>query len=165
MDCYAVLEVEPAASTVAIRAAYRRLVQQWHPDKNPESRTEATNRMSELNLAWEILQDEQSRKMYDEARASGSQWIPTGKSGDGIRRAARSHADAPVMLEVDSGCVRSIGHDGLNKLFIEFRSGGLYVYRGVPATLYAALLHSKSKGRFVIFNIVSGPYQGKRIGA
>ena len=165
MDCYSVLEVPPNASTEIIRAAYRRLAQEWHPDKNQVSGEAATFRMSEINLAWEILKDPETRSLVDEARASGSEWIPSAEGGPGVRRTKSSHADVPTMLEVDSGCVRCIGHDGLNKLFIEFRSGGLYVYRGVPVAMYGALLRAKSAGRFVIFNIVNGPYRCKRIGA
>jgi curved DNA-binding protein CbpA len=163
MDCYAVLEVPPDASEEMIRAAYRRLAQEWHPDKNTVTRHEATRRMSEINLAWEILKDPETRRLNDEARVSSSYLTPTveTKLGKPVRR----HAEAPTMLEVDSGCVRSIGHDGKDRLFIEFRTGGLYVYRDVPDTLYRSLLFAKSKGRFVIFNIVNGPYLCKRIGA
>ncbi|MHB8635771.1 MAG: DnaJ domain-containing protein [Fimbriimonadaceae bacterium] len=164
MDCYAVLDVLPTASTTTIRATYRRLAQEWHPDKHLGAKAEATRRMSDINLAWEILKSPETRRLYDEARATGTQWVPVGRDGDGIRRATRIHADAPIMLEVDSGCVHSVGHDGRNKLFIEFRSGGLYAYDDVPPTLYRDLLREKYKGRFVIFNIVSGPYQCKRIG-
>ena len=74
--------------------------------------------MADINLAWEILQDEETRHLYDEARASGAQWIPTGKKGDGIRRTTRRHPDAPPLLEVDSGCVRGIGHDGVSTLYL-----------------------------------------------
>ena len=165
MDCYAVLEVPPDASTVAIRAAFRRLAQEWHPDRNPASQAEANRHMSEINLAWEILKSPETRRMYDEARASGSQWLPAAVNAGWAPRSSRSHGDVPPMTDVDSGCVRRIGHNGLSELYIEFRTGGLYVYRGVPVTVYRALLHAKSKSRFVIYNIVSGPYLCKRIGA
>jgi len=165
MDCYSVLEVPPDASTATIRAAYRRLAQEWHPDKNLLTGEAATLRMSEINLAWEILKDPDTRRMNDEARAFGAQRAPPSDNADGKHRAYRPHPSAPTMLEVDSGCVRGIGHDGLNKLYIEFRSGGIYAYLGVPVAIYAALRNAKSKGRFVIYNIVSGPYRCKRIGA
>ena len=165
MDCYSALEVPPTASTETIRSAYRRLAQKWHPDKHEASGAEATHRMSEINLAWEILKDPETRRINDEARLHRPDQTPFSESSQEKPRTHRPHAGAPMMMEVDSGCVGSIGHDGLNKLFVEFRSGGLYVYFGVPVATFAALVAAKSKGRFLIFNIVNGPYRCKRIGA
>ncbi|HLK16739.1 MAG TPA: DnaJ domain-containing protein [Fimbriimonadaceae bacterium] len=165
MDCYAVLEVSPAASTAAIRASFRRLVHEWHPDKHPDARAEATQRMSEINLAWEILRDVETRRYVDEARETGAEWIPCGVTRDGKRKVRRPDLGTPVMIEADSGCVRRFGHDGGSKLYIEFRTGGLFMYPGVPFTVYGALLRAKWPGRFVIQNIVTGPYLAKQVGA
>ena len=56
---YEVLEVNPGASREEITAAYRRLVQQYHPDivanLAPEFREVAERRMKEINAAYEQL--------------------------------------------------------------------------------------------------------------
>lgn len=56
---YEVLEVSPGATTEEVRAAYRRKVQQYHPDKvaelGPEIREVAERRMKEINAAYEEL--------------------------------------------------------------------------------------------------------------
>ncbi len=56
---YDVLGVSPNASQDQIAAAYRRLVQQYHPDKvagmAPEFRELAELRMKEINSAYEYL--------------------------------------------------------------------------------------------------------------
>ena len=56
---YEVLEIRPGSSKEEIRAAYRRLVQQYHPDRvatlAPEFRELAEQRMKEINAAYEQL--------------------------------------------------------------------------------------------------------------
>ncbi len=164
MDCYAVLEVPPTASTAVIRAAFRELAHKWHPDKCDVPKIEANQRMAEINLAWEVLRRPETRRLYDDARANGRTWLPVNLDGD-FSIWTDSREGVPKMTVVDSGCVRSLGHDGGTNLYIEFRMGGLYVYRGVPRNIFHALMHAKSQGKYVIYNIVSGPYLCKRIGA
>lgn len=162
MDSYAALEVPPDASTAAIRAAYRRLAQQWHPDKNPMARGEATRRMAEINLAWEMLRSVETRRIVDEARRESARRAEEAPRGV---RARGFDGKVPKLIEVESGCVRRYGHDGRSNLFLEFRTGGLYIYPGVSPVMYGALHRAKSKSRYVLSNIVNGPYTGKRIGA
>ena len=56
---YEVLGVSRKASTEEIRTAYRRLVQQYHPDRvvtlAPEFRDLAEERMKEINAAYQEL--------------------------------------------------------------------------------------------------------------
>ena len=60
---YAVLELTRSATEVEIRAAYRRLARQHHPDANPGD--DAEHRMRRINEAWETLRDPQRRSLYD----------------------------------------------------------------------------------------------------
>jgi hypothetical protein len=54
------------------------------------------------------------------------------------------------MQPVKSSNVRAVGYDEENKtLTVEFRSGGIYQYPGVPPEMYADLLAAESVGRFV----------------
>jgi len=58
-----VLQVGPGADLEAIRAAYRRLARQYHPDLN--SRPEAAARMRAINAAYALLSDPARRAAFD----------------------------------------------------------------------------------------------------
>ena len=62
-DCYSILGVPTAATAEEIRAAYRRLARQYHPDLN--SNPEAEARMKEINEAYATLSDPARRRYYD----------------------------------------------------------------------------------------------------
>lgn len=66
-DHYSALGLDPRATTAEIRAAYRLLVKQHHPDVNPGSEGAAA-RIQQLNAAHEILGDPVKRRAYDRAR-------------------------------------------------------------------------------------------------
>ncbi len=55
----------PDASDDVIRKAYRKLAQEWHPDRHPDQREKAEFHFKEIALAYEILSDAQSRQLYD----------------------------------------------------------------------------------------------------
>jgi curved DNA-binding protein len=61
---YAALGLDRRCSLAQIRAAYRLLAKQFHPDVNRGSR-EAVARTQELNAAYEILCDPELRRAYD----------------------------------------------------------------------------------------------------
>ncbi|MHB0871455.1 MAG: KTSC domain-containing protein [Chloroflexota bacterium] len=55
---------------------------------------------------------------------------------------------------VASSNLRSVGYDEAAQILeIEFRSGGVYRYYGVPAGVYRELLSAPSKGRYFLDNI------------
>lgn len=58
-DAYTVLEIDPGASQAEIRAAYRRLAAQYHPDKvqhlGQEIRELAEERFKEIQQAYDSL--------------------------------------------------------------------------------------------------------------
>jgi hypothetical protein len=62
-DYYGVLRVSRTASTVEIRRSYRSLVQQFHPDVNPDPA--AHEHIKEINEAYDVLGDEAKRYAYD----------------------------------------------------------------------------------------------------
>jgi molecular chaperone DnaJ len=61
---YDILEVSTAARPAVIRAAYRCLVQEYHPDRNPGD-ADAAARMSMINHAYSVLADPVQRARYD----------------------------------------------------------------------------------------------------
>lgn len=69
-DYYAVLGVKSDASAKEIKQAYRKLAQQYHPDKNAGDSV-AESRFKEVNEAYEVLGDAETRKEYDHAREMG----------------------------------------------------------------------------------------------
>jgi DnaJ-class molecular chaperone len=82
-DYYATLGVQPTATPKEIRAAYRKLARQHHPDVNPGN-PEAEQRFKEINEAHEVLSDPEKRKQYDETRTlwqRGEQWQSAGRAG------------------------------------------------------------------------------------
>ena len=64
MNFYQVLGVSREASEEDIKKAYRKLVFQNHPDRNPESK-EAEAKIREINAAYEIVGDAEKRRSYD----------------------------------------------------------------------------------------------------
>ncbi len=69
-DYYAVLGVKSDASAKDIKQAYRRLAQQYHPDKNAGDPT-AETRFKEVSEAYEVIGDAETRKEYDHTREMG----------------------------------------------------------------------------------------------
>jgi molecular chaperone DnaJ len=63
-DPYELLGVDRQATTAEIKAAFRRLAAQTHPDKNPDD-PHAQARFQELNEASQILGDPQKRAAFD----------------------------------------------------------------------------------------------------
>jgi curved DNA-binding protein CbpA len=61
---YDVLRVNRRAQPESVRAAYRKLAQQHHPDKMPGN-ANAQEFMAELNEAYAVLSNPQQRARYD----------------------------------------------------------------------------------------------------
>lgn len=64
VDFYRVLGVSREASNDVIKKAYRKLVFEHHPDRNPDN-TEAEDKIREINAAYEVIGDPESRRSYD----------------------------------------------------------------------------------------------------
>ncbi|MCA8894339.1 MAG: J domain-containing protein, partial [Amphiplicatus sp.] len=58
---YQVLGVSPTASDSEIRAAFRSLAKQYHPDRNPGDKA-SEEKFKEVAAAFDILGDSEARK-------------------------------------------------------------------------------------------------------
>ncbi|MEM6327169.1 MAG: DnaJ domain-containing protein, partial [Bacteroidota bacterium] len=83
-DHYATLGVAETASAKEIKAAYRRLAQQYHPDRTGGD-AEAEERFKEVQSAYDVLGDADKRKAYDRQRRDpfGGMGGPTPGFGGG----------------------------------------------------------------------------------
>jgi len=79
-DYYEVLGVGREATERELKAAYRKLALQYHPDKNQGNR-EAEEKFKEAAEAYEVLHDPQKRQIYDQYGHEGLEG--TGFSGFG----------------------------------------------------------------------------------
>ena len=70
-DYYATLGVLPTAEDFVIEAAYRALSKRYHPDRYGGS--DAHEKMSAINEAYEVLGNAAKRKEYDQERKSTNQ--------------------------------------------------------------------------------------------
>lgn len=77
-DYYRILGVSEQAGKIEIKAAYRKLAKQLHPDVVKDD-PDKKDRMLEIRAAYECLGDEEKRKEYDKARTKA-------RSGDRNQR-------------------------------------------------------------------------------
>src|SRR5262249_45578889 len=110
-DYYDLLEVPRDATDAELKAAYRRLALQFHPDKNPGDRA-AEERFKELAAAYAILPAPEKRARYDRFGAAaagdpfaGSPWAGVqelfGGLFGGVRRKRPQGRDLRYTLELE----------------------------------------------------------------
>jgi curved DNA-binding protein len=78
-DYYEVLGVPRDADDKEIKKAFRKLAQQYHPDKNPGDDS-AEQKFKEINEAYTVLSDSENRSKYDRF---GAQWEQYGQAQNG----------------------------------------------------------------------------------
>jgi len=102
-DPYAVLGVPLTATAAEIKAAYRTLVKQHHPDAGGQAEI-----MLALNAAWEVLGDGERRRLHDQhhgsygpdAAAAGAAQAPgPGVDPGAARRRTRAARASDAALE------------------------------------------------------------------
>lgn len=69
-DYYEILGVRRDASHEDIKKAYRRLALKYHPDRNPGNK-EAEEKFKEAAEAYEVLSDQEKRRIYDQRGRAG----------------------------------------------------------------------------------------------
>jgi curved DNA-binding protein len=111
-DYYDVLGVGRNAGSEEIQAAYRRQARANHPDVNRDPAAE--DRFKEVNEAYHVLSDPQTRRRYD-------------RFGDDFRRVPEDWEDRVSRSGVDGGG-RGFREGG----FSDFRDAGYTDFRGGP---------------------------------
>ena len=91
-DLYRVLQVDPAADSDVIQAAYRVLARKRHPDLVGDEQG-----MKALNAAWEILGDAELRARYDRDRGEAAAEVARRRTGTATssKPYVREHAGPP----------------------------------------------------------------------
>ncbi|MEZ5418691.1 MAG: J domain-containing protein [Vicinamibacterales bacterium] len=117
-DYYATLGVPKTATGKDIKQAFRRLARKHHPDVNPGDRS-AEARFKEVNEAYEVLGNPETRKKYDELGANWRQYeqappggAPWGGGGQGGFRTM-----TPEEMEAMFGAGGSPFSDFFNTFF------------------------------------------------
>jgi curved DNA-binding protein CbpA len=97
-DPYAVLQILPTAEQEVVRAAFRALALKYHPDRDASRR--AASKMADLNRAYRLLRDANSRAAHDRSRR--------GTVADIAAAPAPARPVAPVPTQA-SGSVLNFG--------------------------------------------------------
>jgi DnaJ-class molecular chaperone len=92
---YATLGLDQDCSFEQIRAAYRALAKQVHPDMN-HGQAGALARTQALNAAYEVLSDVEHRRAYDESRR-----VAAGHNGPARSSKTHRNISQDVFLRID----------------------------------------------------------------
>lgn len=77
MDYYQILGINRSASQSDIKAAFRKLAMQHHPDQGGDE-----NRFKEINEAYSILSDPEKRRQYDNPQSGFKPFFESGYTQD-----------------------------------------------------------------------------------
>jgi len=86
---YEILGLDKNAESNDIKKAYRKLAIKWHPDKNKGSKS-AEEKFKEISEAYEVLSNEEKKKVYDQfgkeglQGGAGSSGFSNGNFPDGV---------------------------------------------------------------------------------
>jgi len=135
-DPYELLGLQRNATQAEVRAAFRRLAAEHHPDRNPND-PDSKARFQEINAAFQILSDDQRRAAYDRygkaafepGGVAGADFIDLGALGldgifgdllgaIGIRTGDRGDIRQKLTLKFEEavlGCTKEVTYHRLDK--------------------------------------------------
>ena len=126
-DYYATLGVARGASADEVKTAFRKLARKYHPDINPDDPS-AERRFKEINEAYEVLGDPDTRRKYDTLGANWKQYEQaqaSGRSpfGGGWHSAGAAPGGRRRHPLDDEGLGDLLGSDAFSEFFQAFFGG------------------------------------------
>ncbi|MHC1590638.1 MAG: DnaJ C-terminal domain-containing protein [Candidatus Helarchaeales archaeon] len=100
-DLYEILGIKKGATKEEIKRAFRKMARKYHPDVNPGDKN-AEEKFKEINQAYQILMDDEKRKMYDQfgvIDGDPSSGPFTGRAGPGGTRTYYYTSSGPVGFD------------------------------------------------------------------
>jgi molecular chaperone DnaJ len=91
-DLYEIIGVAKEASQDDIKKAYRKLAMKHHPDRNPDDKS-AEEKFKEVQMAYDILSDEEKRAAYDRYGYAAFEQGGGGPGGFGAGAGGASFSD------------------------------------------------------------------------
>ena len=180
---YDVLQVSPNADQEIIKAAYRSLVQRFHPDKNPDN-PDAEQYLKIINRAYEVLSDPVKREGYDAALkdVDGNQENQADSATSTRKTTAApevnpSKEKAPTSVPDQNNLKKEAASKDaatFHKLAVEIRNVILFLIVGVIASLalMTALFPQINESEFSIgynigywLGVAIGPRHSSHIGS
>ncbi len=175
-DHLSILGLDVSASTADLKAAYRREISKWHPDRfcsDPANQPAATDRAQKINAAYEHLSElhELGSLPRSAPRPTGQRPTPPPQPQQAYRTQhtynRKSFTPGFPDLSVFEVFVRSsnIISAGYNRttqtLYIKFDGDVVYSYLHVPESVFTAFMSAESHGKFAHRNIYH-QYPSKR---
>ena len=127
MTHYDRLEISTKASPEVVRAAYRSLIQRFHPDRRPGDAA-AAQCAAEITVAYEVLSDPQRRAAYDRDLAASAAQTPSTASAGG---AGLAHRRAGALSPSTTSQALPIAIGGLGALLTVAVIGGA-IWLAIP---------------------------------
>ncbi|MDD4291794.1 MAG: molecular chaperone DnaJ [Clostridia bacterium] len=132
-DYYAILEVAKTATQDEIKKAYRQKAKQYHPDINPDN-PEATEKMKEVNEAYEVLGDADKRGKYDRGEMDFSGFSQGASGGSGFGFDFGDIFDIFNMGSRQQRQTRAAGQDITHSIRLTFMEACLGVSKDITFT-------------------------------
>lgn len=120
-DFYATLGVSKNATQEEIKKAYRKKALQYHPDKNPNDQA-AMAKFKEVSEAYEVLSDENKRRLYDQYGEAGVRGAGMGGGAGGAGFSSMEEALRTFMGAFGGG--GGPGGGSIFDSFFGFEGGG-----------------------------------------
>ncbi len=121
-DYYATLGVAKTATAKEVKQAFRRLARKHHPDVNPGDRG-AEGKFKELNEAYEVLSNAETRRKYDELGANWRQYEQAGPGSGAPGAASPFGAGHRTMSQEEIADLFGAGGSPFSDFFNTFFGG------------------------------------------
>ncbi|MDE3047629.1 MAG: DnaJ domain-containing protein, partial [Verrucomicrobiota bacterium] len=119
-DFYATLGVARTATPEEIKKAYRKKALECHPDRNPNN-PKAEEQFKHVSEAYEVLSDENRRRIYDQY---GEEGVRGERMGGGFPGGGAGFSSMEEALRTFMGAFGGGGRGGGESIFDSFFGGG-----------------------------------------